>query len=158
MKPDRNTAERFILQLVRSMLTQPSRMIHFANGSTLRVTVSRPDQGRIVGRGGSNIYAIRSMGEALSPPVNVELTEPEEIPSVASREPWTAVEAVENAIQIVPSFANTKVKVDPENDEQDRMTWKAKNATCIKAVRAMERIALAIAIVRGNKTFVEVET
>lgn len=155
---NRNQAERFIVQLVRSMLTHTSRMKVQHQGNTTRITVSRPDQGRIVGRGGSNIYAIRNVAEMCDPPLHIELTEPTDLDDNHALPPWSVVEAVEAAINTVPCLAGTTVKVDPvETGEQERMHWQAKKATDIKTVRAMEKIALAIAIVRGNKTFVEVD-
>ena len=168
MIPQRTKAENFIVQLVRSMLTHTSRMKIKHEGSTIRITVTRPDQGRLVGRGGSNIYAIRNVAEMCDPPLHIELTEPIDLDDEHAAAPWSVVEAVEAAIAVIPCLAGTKVKVDPvaevtassnvrQPGEQERMHWLARSATDIKTVRAMEKIALAIAIVRGNKTFVEVE-
>jgi predicted RNA-binding protein YlqC (UPF0109 family) len=142
--------------LIQSMIAHPERSLFMGNARQMIVTVSPRDHGRVIGRGGATVYALKAIAEAMNPPVELTVTEPEHdlengpLPSILG-----PVEALERLIEEVPDLRDTKITLEPMG-ERERMVWDVQTAEDMRTVRAIEKVALAIAIMRGNKTFVDV--
>jgi predicted RNA-binding protein YlqC (UPF0109 family) len=151
-----NASEFFLRNAIKSLCVFHHQTSVIRQGTTLHVKVAKRDHGRVIGRGGQTVYSLRTLAELLESPMTLVIDDPEDDLAGDPAPPWAVEQVLSNGTLVIPDLSDSTFELSPVASGKAHLSWNATRIHNMQAVRAMHRVLLSVAIVRGNNTFVEV--